>query len=137
MEESIVRIQEDPELGAAYAVVRKGKYGVLVLLKEAECAIFDHGQLRREGPGARYLLLKHYVSGELAYWDFLKLIGKMCKKSPESKYFGSHIQEDNRMVCVGLGSEHMLAEDQDGLYEERLKKFREFMRDNWERFQDL
>ena len=137
MEESIVRIQEDPELGAAYAVVRKGEAGVLVLLKGAECAIFDYGQLRRDGPDAHYLLLKHYVSGELAYWDFLKLIGKMCKKSPESKYFDRHIQEDNRMVCVGPGSEHMLAEDQDRLYEERLKQLREFMRDNWERFQDL
>jgi hypothetical protein len=34
-----------------------------------------------------YLLLKHYDSDSSAYRDFLKLIGKMCKKSGDSKYF--------------------------------------------------
>ena len=50
----------------------------------------------------KYLLLKQYYDNKSAYKDFLKLIGKMCKKTKSSKYFSNHRIEDNRMIHDNL-----------------------------------
>ena len=80
MTESTVHVSMRAEngLGCSYAVVCKANHAVLILLRDAECAVFDLLQ-----PDSRYLLLKHYADAALAYTDFLKLIGKMCKKQPD------------------------------------------------------
>ena len=75
------------------------KLEIIIILKDLECAIFDYNQLKQEKK-FKYLLLKHYEDSESAYKDFLKLIGKMCKKSKSSKYFSNHKTEDNRMAIV-------------------------------------
>ena len=40
-----------------------------------------------------------------AYNDFLRLIGKMCKKRVTSKYFANRIGEDNRMLVFVDGKQ--------------------------------
>ena len=120
MTESAVRVSMRAEngLGCSYAVVRKGEHAVLILLRDAECAIFDH-----DAPESRYLLLKHYPDGRSALTDFYKLIGKMCAKPESSKYFGSRRDEDNRMVVLSDGSEHMLQAGEAEAYAQRLHTF--------------
>lgn len=123
MVRSVVRMEENEALGATYAVVEKGGTGVLLLLKDRECGIFDYSA---EGLGEfRYLLLKHYDTASRAYEDFLKLVGKMCKKGEDSKYFGRRIAEDNRMVRTA-GGEHGITREERAAYEGRLAAFREF-----------
>lgn len=124
MVRSVVRMEENPALGATYAVVEKGGMGVLLVLKDRECGIFDCNDT--DLGGFRYLLLKHYDTPSRAYEDFLKLVGKMCKKGEDSKYFGNRISEDNRMVRTAEG-EHGISRAERALYEERFAAFREFV----------
>lgn len=121
---STVRMEENRALGATYAAVEKGGIGVLLLLRDRECGIFDYSA---GGLGEfRYLLLKHYDTPSRAYEDFLKLVGKMCKKSGDSKYFQNRLSEDNRMVRTAEG-EHGITREEGTIYEERFTAFREFV----------
>ena len=123
MTESTVSISMRAENGldCSYAIVRKSDHAVLILLRDAECAIFGH-----DAPESRYLLLKHYPSDRSALKDFYKLIGKMCAKPENSKYFGTRKDEDNRMVVLSNGSEHMLQPGEAGIYAQRLHAFLAF-----------
>lgn len=118
-----VSMRDDNGLNCSYAVIRKEGSAVLLLLKDAECAVFDLHTWQKEW---HYLLFKHYDSGRAACRDFYKLIGKMCAKSPDSKYFGQHRDEDNRMAAFQDGQEHMLTSDELPAYAERYAAFREF-----------
>ena len=88
MTESVVKVSmiEDNSLNCSYAIISKDKLNIIIIFKDLECAIFDLDDLKATKE-YRYLLLKHYVTGSYAYTDFLKLIGKMCKKDKSSKYF--------------------------------------------------
>lgn len=132
MVQSIVKIsmKEDNDLDCSYAIVSKGTISILLVFKELECAIIDYDSLKRDNYAYRYLLLKHYNSESYAYTDFLKLIGKMCKKREDSKYFLNHKKEDNRMVCSYSEKEHMIREDEKKIYEERYRTFEEFVMKN-------
>lgn len=105
-------------LGCSYAIVRKANHAVLILLRDAECAVFDLHQ-----PDSRYLLLKHYPDDRAALADFYKLIGKMCAKPADSKYFGTRKNEDNRMVVPPQGKEYMLPPEEAQQYAARLTAF--------------
>ena len=107
--------------GCSHAIVEKGGCAALILLRDAECAVFP---LRR--PEDRYLLLKHYPSDRSALRDFYKLIGKMCAKPESCKYFGTRKDEDNRMVVHSDGSEHMLQAEEAGTYAQRLHAYLAF-----------
>ena len=132
MIESTVRIsmQDDNDLNCSYAVIRKGRIEIILILRDSECAIFNFEQLKAAGAACRYLLLKHYSSPSLAYTDFLKLIGKMCKKHEDSKYFLNPRDEDNRMVCDAIGQEHIILDTEKALYAERFQDFMQFIEQN-------
>ncbi len=124
MVRSVVRMEENRALGAAYAVVEKGALGVLLVLKDRECGVFDYTAMNSDK--FQYLLLKHYDTPSRAYEDFLKLVGKMCKKREDSKYFRNHLPEDNRMIRTAEG-EHGVTREERALYEERFAAFRQFV----------
>lgn len=107
--------------GCSHAIVEKGGCAALILLRDAECAVFP---LRR--PEDRYLLLKHYPDRKTALQDFYKLTGKMCAKPVSSKYFLCPVQEDNRMVVLPDGTEHMITPDETALYAARFTGFLDF-----------
>ena len=123
MTTSTVRISMRAEngLGCSYAIVDKSGHAVLILLRDSECAVFDLHQ-----PDSRYLLLKHYANDRQALADFYKLTGKMCAKAEGSKYFGTRVDEDNRMVVLPDGREHMLTPEEGALYAQRLQDFLRF-----------
>lgn len=121
-----VSSRDDNSLGCSFAIVQKQAYRVLIVVRERECAIFDADALHADYT-TRYLLLKHYPSGTLAYRDFMKLIGKMCTKKTNSKYFGAHIREDNRMIVTDAESEHMITEDERPVYSDRLRDFKAYI----------
>lgn len=128
-----VSMRDENDLKCSYAIVRKSGVSVLIILKDSECAIIDYGSLKGENV-YRYLLMKHYSDEANAYADFLKLIGKMCKKREDSKYFLNPIKENNRMVRGDSGEEHMIREEEKGLYEERYRVFEKFVLENRMRF---
>ncbi len=130
MVRSVVRMEENRALGAAYAVVEKGALGVLLVLKDRECGVFDYTAMNPDK--FQYLLLKHYDTPSRAYEDFLKLVGKMCKKREDSKYFRNHLPEDNRMIRTAEG-EHGVTREERALYEERFAAFRQFVAGEWSR----
>lgn len=82
----------------------------------------------------KYLLLKQYHDNESAYKDFLKLIGKMCKKTKSSKYFLNHKIEDNRMIHNNSKSEHMINLEEKNTYNDRYIVFEKFIIDNIDNF---
>ena len=136
MTQSIVKVsmRDDNDLGCSYAIVSKGQVSVIIVLKDSECAIFDYNLLKMAEYEYHYLLLKHYGSDRSAYQDFLKLIGKMCKKHEDSKYFLNRKSEDNRMVVSGAGGAHMISGEERAAYEERYILFRAFILQNRGRF---
>lgn len=136
MVESVVRIsmRDDNDLDCSYAIVSKGEACVIIVLKDCECAIFDYNLLKMAEYDYQYLLLKHYASGAQAYKDFLKLIGKMCKKRADSKYFLNRKREDNRMIFSDFETEHMISEEEKIIYEERYIRFEEFVLRHRNRF---
>lgn len=107
------------------ALIRKGSHAALLVHRERECAVLDPAALAAGQTG--YLLLKHYHSQEAAWRDFLRLMGKLCTKRPDSKYFGTRIPEDNRMIVRPDGSEAMLPSDIDPDLDARLTAFRAFI----------
>ena len=136
VQESVVRMsmRDENGLDCSYGIVSKGDRAVVVILRDRECGIFDQRMLLAQEFSWDYLLLKHYPDADLAYTDFLKLIGKMCKKSPDSKYFGIRRQEDNRMVVTAAGQEHMIGPEERPVLEDRCARFREFLWKNHRAF---
>lgn len=125
-----VSMRDGNNLNCSYAIVSKANSSVLVILKDSECAIVDYDSLKAERYTYQYLLMKHYSDEADAYTDFLKLIGKMCRKHEDSKYFLNHQQEDNRMICCNLKEEHMIQKEEKKIYAERFKAFEQFVLKN-------
>ena len=128
MEKSIVYVsmRDENNLDCSYSIVQKDDLKIIIVLRDLECGIFDYNELKKNKT-FKYLLLKQYQDAESAYKDFLKLIGKMCKKSKESKYFLNHKNEDNRMIYNNLKSEHMIDGDEKNNYNERYNEFEKFI----------
>ena len=128
MEKSIVTIstRDDNFLDCSFAIVEKENLKIIIILRNSECGIFDYHELKDE-KNYHYLLLKHYQDDESAYKDFLKLIGKMCKKTIDSKYFLNHKEEDNRIVYIDYKNEHMIEDDEKNDYDERYRVFKCFV----------
>lgn len=135
MIESTVKIsmKDNNDLGCSYAIVCKDSISVIIILKASECAIFDYNELK-ENNSYNYLLLKHYINDSFAYKDFLKLIGKMCKKDKNSKYFLNHKDEDNRMLFYDFEHEKELNDEEKTAYEERFLQFKSFVLLNKNKF---
>ena len=134
MEKSIVYVSmRDDNIGCSYSIIQKDELKVIIILKDLECGIFDYNKLKcnRE---FKYLLLKQYHDTESAYKDFLKLIGKMCKKAKSSKYFSNHKIEDNRMIYNNSKSEHMISSEEKNIYNDRYIIFEKFVLDNIDNF---
>lgn len=93
-------------MDCSYVIVQKGAYSITIVLRCKECAIFDSFELMRS-ENCHYLLLKQYTSEQQAYRDFLRLIGKMCIKKDNSKYFAEHLEEDNRIYVAANDQETM------------------------------
>lgn len=98
-------LPDENYIDCSYAVVsKKGNnspqnYAVLIILKNLDIAILDYNEyIQNSIADPHYLLIKQHFNGKEAYNDFLSLIGKMCKKDIESKYFRHHIPENNRML---------------------------------------
>ena len=129
MEKSTVYVsmRDDNNLDLSYAIIQKDELKIIIILRNSECAIFDYDELKNKH-AFNYLLLKHYPNDELAYKDFLKLIGKMCKKSKESKYFLNHKDEDNRIIYIDNLNEHMINDDENDIYKERFIDFETFIK---------
>ena len=133
MEKSTVYIStDDNDIKCSYAIIDKGEKSVVIILKELECAIYDYDYLLKNN--FKYLLLKHYDSSTKAYKDFMKLIGKMCKKNIESKYFKNHIDEDNWMIFDDNENEHMILDNEKDKYLVRKNNFIEFIKNNKSKF---
>lgn len=132
MVESTVRVsmRDNNGLECSYAIINKSGVSIIIILKDSECAIFDYDALKDSESIYHYLLLKHYADDVSAYTDFLKLIGKMCKKEPNSKYFRHHKEEDNRMVNTDKIKEHMINEEEYAVYADRFNAFKEFVLKN-------
>lgn len=130
MTESVVKVSmiEDNGLGCNYSIITKENLNIIIIFKDMECAIFDFDDLKTT-KDFKYLLLKHYPSGSVAYTDFLKLIGKMCKKEKSSKYFLNHKDEDNRMVVYESGEE-MISQEDKVILQERYEAFKEHVLKN-------
>ena len=130
MEKSIVYVsmKDNNDLDCSYSIVQKDEAKVVIILKDSECGIFDYDELVNQNL-FHYLLLKHYPDDGSAYKDFLKLTGKMCKKSKFGKYFLNHIEEDNRMVFIDMKNEHMITEEERNLYNDRFEVFQKFVKE--------
>lgn len=118
------------ELGCSYAIVDKGEKSVIIIFKDLECAIYDYEFFQTKDFDYKYLLLKHYEDATSAYKDFMKLIGKMCKKSIDSKYFKNHIIEDNRIIFYDDKNEHMIIGERKDEYLTRKTNLNEFIKNN-------
>ena len=136
MEKSIVYIsmKDKNDIECSYAIVEKEKKNAIIIFKDLECAIYDYDALLRDDFDYKYLLLKHYDNTTKAYKDFMKLIGKMCKKSVECKYFKNPIDEDNWMIFEDDTNEHMILEEEKSTYLDRKNSLTKFIRDNKVKF---
>lgn len=132
MEKSTVYVsmKDDNNLDCSFAIIEKNKKSVIIIFKDLECAIYDYEHFQKEDFNYKYLLLKHYKDETSAYKDFMKLIGKMCKKSVDSKYFNNHIIEDNRIVFFNDTNEKMISETKEEKYLERSSKLNNFIKEN-------
>lgn len=128
-----ISMRNESSLDCSYAIVTKGKISIVIILRNSECGIFNRNVFSSEA-ALSYLLLKHYPDDNIAYMDFLKLIGKMCKKDEKSKYFKNPKTEDNRMVVTDFGKEHMISDSEILLYNNRYNNFLSFVSENRNRF---
>ncbi len=131
MEKSTVYVQMGD--ACSYAIVDKGEKSVIIILKELECIIYDYEEFIQDNFNYHYLLLKHYPNTTSAYKDYLKLIGKMCKKSIDSKYFKNHLNEDNHIVFKSDVEEYMVDDNNDD-YTNRKVQLCEFIKNNKDYF---
>ena len=136
MEKSTVYVSmnDTNDIGSSYAIIEKDDKNAIIIFKDLEVGIFDYDALLKDNYDYRYLLLKHYENTTKAYKDFMKLIGKMCKKSAECKYFKNPIDEDNWMIFNDDTNEHMILEEEKEEYIDRKNKLTEFIKENREKF---
>ena len=136
MQKSIVYVsmKDSNDIECSYAIIEKTGKSVIIIFKDLECAIYDYDALLKKDFNYKYLLLKHYKNTTKAYKDFMKLIGKMCKKSVECKYFKNPIDEDNWMIFEDDTNEHMILDEEQSLYLERKNSLTEFIKDNKDKF---
>ena len=135
MEKSTVYVSmNNEEFEYSYAIVDKGEKSIIIIFKDLECVIYDYEEFKLDEFDYKYLLLKQYNDSTSAYKDFMKLIGKMCKKSIESKYFKNHIVEDNRIIFTDDTKEKMLDENKNDEYLNRKNKLTEFIKNNKDKF---
>ena len=120
-------MKDENSIGCNLARIKKDDYMIIIIQRENECAIFDYQDLMISRNFSNYLLLKHYSNPTYAYKDFLKLIGKMCKKSVTSKYFMNHIDEDNRMIFEDFENEHEITKEERITYKARYDEFLKFV----------
>lgn len=123
-------MRDENSIGCNLARIKKDEYMILIIHKENECAIYDYQDLTISRNFSKYLLLKHYENPTYAYKDFLKLIGKMCKKSVTGKYFMNHIEEDNRIIFENFENEHMITKEERITYKSRYDDFLKYVADN-------
>ena len=123
-------MKDENELECNLARIKKDNSVVVIVNRDCELAIYDYLSFINDSDGEKYLLLKHYENTTHAYKDFLKLIGKMCKKPLDSKYFMKHIDEDNRMVFEDYEHEHMITKQEKEQYKDRYDKFVSFIGNN-------
>lgn len=121
-----ISMKEENAFNCSYAIITKDEISIILISRDCECAIYDYGDLRTK-EHCHYLLLKHYNNPSFAYQDFLKLIGKMCKKSKDSKYFTQRIEEDNRIIFEDFEHEHMIKDVEKDTYAERFLEFNRFI----------
>ena len=136
MEKSTVYVSMNDrnDVGCSYAIIEKDYKNAIIIFKDLECAIYDYDALIKDDFNYKYLLLKHYENTTKAYKDFMKLIGKMCKKSAGCKYFKNPIDEDNWMVFNDDTNEHMILEEEKSIYLDRKNKLTEFIKNNKNKF---
>lgn len=136
MEKSIVYVSmiDKNDFGCNYAIIEKEGKSAIIIFRNLECAIYDYDELLKDDFNYKYLLLKHYENTTKAYKDFLKLVGKMCKKSVEGKYFKNKIVEDNWMIFEDDTNEHMILEEEKDLYLDRKNDLTEFIKNNKDKF---
>ena len=136
MEKSIVYVSMDKnnELECSYAIVEKEEKSIIIVFKDLEVAVYDYDFFIKNDFDYKYLLLKHYDNSTKAYKDFMKLIGKMCKKSVECKYFRNPIEEDNWMVFNDDTHEHMICDEEKEIYLVRKNNLNEFLKNNKNKF---
>ncbi len=132
MEKSTVYVsmREDNNLDCSFAIIDKLGKSIIIIFKDLECVIYDYEHFKKEDFNYKYLLLKHYEDETSAYKDFMKLIGKMCKKSIDSKYFNNHIIEDNRIVFYDDNNEHMISETKEDKYLIKSRELNDFIKEN-------
>ena len=132
MEKSVVYVsmKDDNNLDCNYSIIEKGEKSVIIINKDLENVIYDYNDFIKEDFNYKYLLLKHYDNSSLAYKDLMKLIGKMCKKNVDSKYFNNHIDEDNRIIFINDMDEHMILKSEKNNYSERLNSLNNFIKLN-------
>lgn len=113
MEKSIVYVsmRDDNSYNCSYAIITKEKNkiqkSIIIILKDLECGVFDYDKFKSTEE-LRFLLLKQYDNNDYALKDFYKIVGKMCHKSIDSKYFLNHIEEYNRIKFVDFQTETMI-----------------------------
>ena len=131
MQKSTVYVSmRDENLDCSYAIVEKEGKSIIIILRDLECIIYDYNDFQLDNFDYKYLLLKYYEDSSLAYKDFLKLIGKMCKKSIDSKYFNNHIEEDNVIIFYDDKKENMIPKERENEYLERKEKLTNFIRNS-------
>ena len=136
MEKSTVYVSMNDKnaIGCSYAIIEKDGKNAIIVFKDLEVGIFDYDALLKENFDSIYLLLKHYENTSTAYKDFMKLIGKMCKKSVNCKYFKNPIKEDNWMIFNDDTNEHMIIEEEVSNYLIRKNDFINFIKNNRDKF---
>ena len=89
MTQSMVKIsmRDENTLNCSFAIITKDTLSIILILKDCEYAIYNYNDLRTAKENCHYLLLKHYKNPSFAYTDFLKMIGKMCKKEKTTNTF--------------------------------------------------
>lgn len=129
MTQSMVKIsmRDENTLNCSFAIITKDTLSIILILKDCECAIYNYNDLRTAKENCHYLLLKHYKSPSFAYTDFLKMIGKMCKKRKDNKYFSCRKEEDNRMIFDNFEHKHLIKDEEKDAYRERLSDFENFV----------
>ena len=136
MQKSIVYVsmKDNNDIECSYAIIEKDEKNAIIIFKDLECAIYDYDAFLRNDFDFNYLLLKHYPNATKAYKDFMKLIGKMCKKSVECKYFKNPIDEDNWMIFEDDLNEHMILDEEKTIYLDRKNSLCKFLKKNKNKF---
>lgn len=135
MEKSIVSVsmRDDNGYDCSYAIITKEKdkiqKSVIVILRNLECGVFDYDEFKNN-ENLRFLLLKQYDNSDSALKDFYKIVGKICHKNIESKYFLNHKEEYNRIKFIDSQTETMDFDYNDENLSFRYDSFQKFIEEN-------